>query len=293
MDLKQLQYFVTVVDEGNITAAAKKLHMSQPPLSTQIKILEEELGCLLFERGARQIQLTDAGRMLYDHGVNLLELSRAAKDEIQNYADKYGGIIRIGIVSSVVSTLASKWIKGYVKENSNVKFEIYESDTYQLLEKLRKNIIHAAVVRTPFAASGFTCEFLSGDSVIAVGHKNLFSNKEITTLDELSQKPLILYRRWEQIIHKLFEDESLQIKCFCVNDDARTTVHFADEGLGISIVPASAAKLIRNPDVECRKIDKCHIDSKIELVYNPESYIPACTKYFIEYLKKMPLNKEL
>lgn len=286
MDLKQLQYFVTVADEGNITAAAKKLHMSQPPLSTQIKILEEELGCLLFERGARQIQLTDAGRILYDHGVNLLELSRAAKDEIQNYEDKYGGIIRIGIVSSVVCSLASKWIKEFVKVNPKVKFEVYEADTYQLLEKLRKNIINAAVVRTPFPVSEFTCEILSGDSVIALGHKKMFNNEEIITLDELSQKPLIIYRRWEQIIRKLFENEGLGVQCFCVNDDARTTVHFADEGLGIGIVPLSAAGLIRNPDVVCRKIGKCDIDSKIELVYNPQSYIPACTKAFIEYLKR-------
>ena len=64
MDIKQLLYFVTVVDEGNISSAAKKLHISQPPLSTQIRLLEEELGSILFERGARKIQLTEAGRML-------------------------------------------------------------------------------------------------------------------------------------------------------------------------------------------------------------------------------------
>lgn len=61
MDLKQLQYFATVAKEGNISKAAKALHISQPPLSIQLKHLEEELGCVLFERGAREVELTEAG----------------------------------------------------------------------------------------------------------------------------------------------------------------------------------------------------------------------------------------
>lgn len=61
MDLKQLQYFATVAKEGNISKAAKALHISQPPLSIQLKHLEEELGCVLFERGAREVELTRPG----------------------------------------------------------------------------------------------------------------------------------------------------------------------------------------------------------------------------------------
>ena len=64
MDLKQLNYFVTVADEGSITAGAKKLFLSQPPLSTQLRDLEEELGCVLFERGPRHITLTEPGKTL-------------------------------------------------------------------------------------------------------------------------------------------------------------------------------------------------------------------------------------
>lgn len=65
MDLKQLDYFTAIVDEGSISAAAKKLHISQPPLSTQMKSLERELGAVLFERGLRSITLTDAGKLMY------------------------------------------------------------------------------------------------------------------------------------------------------------------------------------------------------------------------------------
>ena len=78
MDLKQLEYFTTIVNEGTISAAAKKLNLSQPPLSAQMKALEQEFGCVLFERGSRKIQLTEAGRILFRHAANLLELSNRA-----------------------------------------------------------------------------------------------------------------------------------------------------------------------------------------------------------------------
>ena len=79
MDLKRLYYFVTVVNEGNISHAAKKLHMSQPPLSTQMRLLEKELSCTLFERGSRQIRLTEAGKLLYERALTMLELSNQTK----------------------------------------------------------------------------------------------------------------------------------------------------------------------------------------------------------------------
>lgn len=79
MDLKQLTYFVTVIKEGTISGAARKLNLSQPPLSTQMKLLEEEFGCVLFERGSRKIQLTEAGQLLYERAVTMLELSEVTK----------------------------------------------------------------------------------------------------------------------------------------------------------------------------------------------------------------------
>jgi DNA-binding Lrp family transcriptional regulator len=75
MDLRTLQYFVTVAEELNITRAAEKLHMSQPPLSAQIRNLESELETVLFIRGRRQLQLTESGQLLYRRAKEILNLS--------------------------------------------------------------------------------------------------------------------------------------------------------------------------------------------------------------------------
>lgn len=286
MDLKQLQYFATVVEEGNITTAAKKLHMSQPPLSTQIKLLEEEFGCLLFERGARKIMLTDAGRMLYNHALKLLELSRVTKEEVINCSSAAGGTIRIGVASSVIYSFSSKWMGGFIRNNPRVTFEIYEADTYGLLEKLKSNVIHIAIIRTPFTGNEFTCEMLFDEGIFAIGNRVLFDDPGKTvSFEELSNKPLILYRRWEEIIRKEFKERSLELHCFCINDDARTTVYFADQSFGIAIVPESGRDFINNPDTVIKKIYPCDISSKVELVYDSNAYMPECSKNFIQYLK--------
>ncbi len=95
MDLKQLRYFTTVAEEGTISAAAKKLFMSQPPLSTQMKLLEQELGCSLFERGQKHIRLTETGRLLYDRAQTLLRMEASMRQDVEACArtekDPYRG----------------------------------------------------------------------------------------------------------------------------------------------------------------------------------------------------------
>ena len=100
MDIRQLIYFATIVEEGSISAAAKKLHLSQPPLSYQLKLLEEELHLQLLQRGARGVQLTEAGKVLYKRAQGILELTERTQKELQAMAGGFAGTLHIGTVSS-------------------------------------------------------------------------------------------------------------------------------------------------------------------------------------------------
>lgn len=84
MDLRTLRYFTVVAEELNITHAAERLCMSQPPLSNQMKALEEELGTKLFIRGKRQLQLTDAGRLLLLRATQILDMTEKAQHEVMS-----------------------------------------------------------------------------------------------------------------------------------------------------------------------------------------------------------------
>ena len=98
MELRQLSYFTTIVNEGNISQAAKKLNISQPPLSHQMKLLEAELGVTLFERGSRRIRLTPAGKTFYDRALAILDLSQAACTELTAQKQEIQGVVRLGII---------------------------------------------------------------------------------------------------------------------------------------------------------------------------------------------------
>lgn len=284
MDLKQLKYFVTVAEEGTISAAAKKLYMSQPPLSTQMKLLEQELGCPLFERGKKHIRLTETGKLLYDRAQNLLRMESSMRQDIEacSRTEKY--TIRLGVVSSVICTRGGEWISGFIAENSGVRFEITEANTYSLLEKLRADIIHAALVRTPFAESEFEVHGLVREKMTAVCTKGLFSGS--VSMEQLARQPLILYRRWESIITDAFSDMGLEPHCVCICDDARTVVSLAERSVGTALVPESACGLVDGSRADCLAITDCPIESQIVLVHKPNAYLPESVRRFMNYILK-------
>ncbi|HMM19271.1 MAG TPA: LysR family transcriptional regulator [Selenomonadales bacterium] len=86
MDLRRLRYFLTVAEEGKITKAAKRLHMAQPPLSQQMKVLENELGVQLLEKAGREIRLTKVGQALCERGAQILDLVDRTEKELKDMA---------------------------------------------------------------------------------------------------------------------------------------------------------------------------------------------------------------
>ena len=108
MDIRVLQYFLAVAREENITAAAESLHMTQPPLSRQLKELEEELGKTLFIRGKRKITLTEEGIILRKRAEEMVELLEKTKAEIHSANENINGCL---LYTSIDST--AKWLQSF------------------------------------------------------------------------------------------------------------------------------------------------------------------------------------
>lgn len=284
MNIKQLEYFVTVVEEGTISAAATKLYMSQPPLSMQINHLESELGCKLFERTSRQIILTEAGKLLYKRSKPLIQMMEVTKNEVIDFEKKNSGTVRIGMISSVSNTDISIMIADYAKEHPGVVLDIYESNTYTLLEHLSEKTIHFGIARTPFVAGTFKQITLAEERIIAVGRKEFFDpgQKEIS-IKELTDKPLIVYRRWKDIVKEYFESIRLSCNMVCRNDDARTSLLYAEHGLGVALLPLSAVPLQSQDIVTCEIIDNPW-KTDIVLLYDDTTYLPNCAKELFSIL---------
>lgn len=197
MDLEQMGYFITVVDERNISAITKSLHMSQPPLSAQMKLLEEELGVTLFQRDSRSIILTKARKLFYDRVRNVLDMIGAAHRGLKQMDRRLHGAPRFGVIPSAETKAIINRTTTLHTQRPGANFRIYEGNTYQLIDKLNTGLIEAAVMKTPLPEKSCDYLYLTGELMMAAGMTEHFPDLHIdsTNLGRLAVCPLIICRR--------------------------------------------------------------------------------------------------
>ena len=153
MDIRIMEYYLAVVREGNISAAAEALHVSQPALSRQIKELEEELGATLFERGSRRIKLTEEGMILRRRAEEMVRLMQMTESEISQAHRKLSGEVHIGAGESLAFHVLSRIAGEIHREYPDVRFTVTSGDTEDLTEQLSNGLVDIALIFTDYDRS--------------------------------------------------------------------------------------------------------------------------------------------
>ena len=289
MTLKQLRYFTAVAEERQITAAAQKLHIAQPPLSYQLSSLEEELGVLLVKRGPRGVELTDAGELFYRRAKQILDMTASAAREAESCGRGMRGVLSLGTVSSSGGTVPFPGMLAFTRDYPEVRFEIHEGNTYAIIEMLEKGIVELGIVRTPFAAERFHCRYSSAEPMVAVTVPGgELGSEEGVTPEELSQHPLILYRRFEALIHETFATRGLQANVCCLNDDARTTYTWALKGFGVGILPRSELSVLNPQGLLCREILCSSLVTRVAIIWEKGRYLSPLARRFVDLFSSGP-----
>jgi len=280
MDIRQLKYFLAVAEEEQITSAANKLKISQPPLSQQIKQLEDELGVKLLDRGSRKVQLTDAGKLLRSKAEKILELTEETYKELKDYSKGVTGTLSIGTVSSSGSLFLPERIQKFNGKYPGINFEIWEGNTYKILEHLSSGLIEIGIVRTPFNIEDFQSILLEREPMIAVyrGEKQ----KDPFVIEDFYGKPLIIYRRFEKIFADVFAKAGFEPRIICKTDDARTALLWAVSGVGTALVPRSAFSLIRNSDLNYSVINEEALETELAAIWMENRYLSSAAQHFLE-----------
>lgn len=282
MDIKTLKNFITIAENGSICRAAKELHMSQPPLSKQIKLLEEELNVQLFDRSSRGVELTSEGRLLYTHATSLVAYNDLIMRELMDTGSE---TIRLGMITSSVQ-YSLNLIKSFY-EDKPIHFEITEKNSFELLNLLENNIIDLAFIRTPFDMNKpFDYIKLTNDHLVAVGRPDFFEREGgAITLPELAELPLITVRRWKKYIDMNMSSfrEAIGYKFIC--DDNRTSLLMAMNGMGVSILPDSIVTEDLPQEIIRKKwIEGGTFRTSIYVVYNPSRTFNKYTDEFLRFL---------
>ena len=241
MNLKQLRYFLVVAEEKQITAAAKRLYIAQPPLSYQLKQLEKELGAQLVKRTAHGIELTDAGQIFQSYANEIISLAQNAENQVHKTISGELGTIAIGMASSSTGLIPMNSFNELRKYYPEISFDIYEDNTYGILDKLEKKTIDLGIVRTPYNQTGLNTKTLTTEKMMAISVDPDFQQKKELRIKDLADQPLIIYRRFEDIFNQTFAHHGLKpfyaVKC----DDSRTAITWAKRKMGVALVPESIA----------------------------------------------------
>src|SRR3989449_5142199 len=156
MDLRHLRYFVAVAEEQNVTRAAARLHVSQPPLSRQIRDLEDELSVALFDHGAKAVRLTEAGKVFLTEVRAVLQRADDAVQMVKAVANGERGEIHVGYAPSLTVELLPRALRLFQDANPGVRVQLHDMSTQEMLRGLRDGKLHVALMiqTSPKALAG-------------------------------------------------------------------------------------------------------------------------------------------
>lgn len=286
MELRTLRYFVTVAEELNITRAAGILNISQPPLSQQLKNLEEELDTVLFIRGKRRLELTEAGKMLYQRAKDILSLSEKTEAEIRSLKAGMTGTVSIGLVEGMAPDIAAEWFSGFLKEHPQVRFRILDGNSDDLIEKMRGGLIGLAVITAPYDQQLLNSFQVGQERMAALMRRDHpLAERESLNVEDLLPEPLIVPSRKAHVdtIRRWFRGTGENPGIICEMDNYLDAAALAGRGVGISIFPQTA--YVMNDSLIQKEILAPNTAVDYLFVWRKGHQLSLLEETFIDYVK--------
>lgn len=255
MELRHLRYFVAVAEEKSFNKAATRLYISQPPLSRQIKQLEDEVGVMLIDRENRPLKLTEAGEFFYDHAIQILKKS----DDLRAMTIRKGNFdntLSIGFVSSILYGLLPKVIAHFREAYPNIEIKLYELNSWQQTQGLVDGKIDVGFGRLLFEDASIRRMVLREESLVVavpIDHPLVKEGRTSLRLIDLTNENLLLYPTaprpsFIDYVLELFVARKLKANYFTEVRELHVALGLVAAGEGLTIVPKTLEHL-RNQEV--------------------------------------------
>jgi len=287
LTLTQFECFVAVAEELHFGAAAERLRMTQPPLSRQIRLLERELGTLVFERTSRRVRLTPAGDALLPHARRMLELTERARGAVRAVADGRGGSVTLSYTSLAAQTVLARVVRAVDAELPDVALELREHVTVDQLGLLRSGAVDLALLRPTAQEDGVSSRRVQTEPmVLALAADHPLALRPEIGLDELAGFPLVGYasveaRYLDETVRRVFLAAGAAYRPTHSASQVATVLALVAAGVGFGIVPASAA-LLRHEGVAFVPLalpsgaNRLAV-AELEVAWRPDALSPAAS----------------
>lgn len=276
MNLKQLNYFVTVAEELHFGRAALRLHISQPPLSMSIQQLENNLGFTLFNRNNKNVALTDAGRLFYQEALMLLRHAEDMQQIGTRVAMGTLGQLRIGFTSSMLFRGLGQFIHQFQDKYPHVQVRLKEMNSSEQAQALKQELIHLGFVHSLNQEETIQHRLLLSEEFICCMPKHhSLAQQKVLDLNQLKHDNFVLFPR--SVAPHYYD----QITAMCVNAGFSphisyeirnwlTIIELVEAGLGVALVPSSM-KSLNKANVNFVNIKKNHIRSETFCIWKENS----------------------
>lgn len=285
MELRHLFYFVAVAEELHFGRAAQRLHMAQPPLSQQIRSLEDELGVQLFQRTKRHVELTEAGQAFLSEARLTLAQAEHAIEVARRAGRGETGRLAVGFVGTTTYEVLPIIIRAFQQSYPDVELILHELTTAQQVQALHDKHIHIGLLRPPINDDMLAFETIHREPIGLVLPEShpLAQQTPLASVAALAQERFIMFPRhlgiglYDQVI-SLCQDAGFSPQVRQEAVQMQTILALVAAGLGIALVPASARHL-RNNGIVYRPLEDVHVYTELAMAWRKKDISPVAQAF--------------
>lgn len=273
MTIRQLRYFLRIIELKSFSKAAAYLHVAQPALGLQIRKLEEELGVKLLNRHSRGITPTEAGLLLREHANIILRQIERAKLSLTDLSGPPRGKIAVGVTPTLNLILAAQLVERCIKDYPSVSLSIVGGMSEDLMKWVESDRLDLAFSYNPSAVQGLVCEpLLIEDLCLISAASAAEANKATATLEEAADLPLILPSTasgLRSLVEEAANERGLKINTLLEIDSVTATKELVTKGIGHGILPLGAVKReVEDGRIVARRFTDPSLSRQMYLVYS-------------------------
>ncbi len=281
--------FIEVVDCGTISAAARKLLIAQPALSSQISTLESAYGAKLLQRGPRHVTLTDAGKILYEKAKIMVSLEDAAQKDIAGCIHGTKGTLWLG-TSNLEDAFSSELLLDFAAAYPDIHFEIYETSADNLQELLSSGVIEVGILRSHgHAYPDHHVDFYKEENMVAVYRRGSgFLPEDLAEIpvSMLYGVPLSISKGMRRIVTAACKEAGFDARLVSVSGTRRTALLWSQAGTAVSLVPAFSPSQYETEEFCCRPIAGDSMSVFCNFIHQKDRQLSAVARSFLEFARR-------
>ena len=290
MELRQLEYFITVCEELHFTRAAEKLNIAQPTLSQQIKVLEGEIGIPLFDRIGKKTALTEAGKILFKHSKQVfyeLEQAQAAIGELNGLER---GRLTIGSLLTCMNYLLPPALVRFKELYPNIELSVQGLRTEEIERSIMENELDLGLTFLPNGNNELDeISLYTEELALAVSKGHPLARNTVINFNETSNIPLILMPenyQLRQLIEGCALTSGITIKPTLELTTLESIIQMTEKGVGATILPLPYLEHLNNQNIKIVKLLDPTPRRKIGIIYRKDKFMCTATRTFIGEVTK-------